>query len=58
MVNLNDTVADSEGDTTSIGSITAEPNRDTEYEAYISATLEYGITSFVHDFLKDNISCH
>lgn len=58
MVNLDTPITDSEGNTTSLSSVIADPSRDTEQEAFRSMLLEYGISSFVHEmvdyFLQDN----
>ena len=58
MVNLDAPITDSEGNTTSLSSVIADPSRDTEQEAFRSMLLEYGISSFVHEmvdyFLQDN----
>lgn len=52
IVNLDDTFVDSEGNTTSLGAHIADPNRNTEDEAFRAAALEYGISSFVHEMVS------
>lgn len=58
MVNLDAPIIDSEGYSTSLGSATADPNKNTEHDALRAILLEYGISSFVHEmvdyFLQDN----
>lgn len=51
MVNLDAPITDSEGNTTSLSSVIADPSRDTEQEALRSMLLEYGISSFVHEMI-------